>query len=252
MKKVAIIQARMNSTRLPGKVLRKINGVTILGFQVNRIKKSKLIDQLLIATSTSKSDDVIADFCMDNEITCFRGSEDDVLDRYYNCAKEYDAEIVIRFCSDNPLIDPIVIDKVIQFYIDSGVDYASNGTPPEKTTFPDGADLEVFSMTALEKTHKNTTDLHDREHVTFHMWKYDNGYSLAQYHQKVNQSEYRFTLDYPEDFEVVEFIITELFKRNSFGNLEEIVEILKLNPEIKKKNAHYYYGIGWKNRSQVK
>ena len=243
--KVAIIQARMGSTRLPGKVLRKINNVPLLKFQIDRINQSKLINQTIVATSNAENDNLIVEFCKANGIVCFRGSEDDVLDRYYRCAKKYKADIIIRFGADNPLIDPIIIDKVIQFYQDSEVDYASNGIPPETNRYPDGSDLEVFSMETLERTHLEADDLHDREHVTFYIWKYNNGFSTAQLHHEQDLSEYRFTLDYPEDLEVVEYVIKELNKRNSFGHLNEIIEIIESNSKIKKKNAHYYYGIGW-------
>ena len=112
--KVAIIQARMGSTRLPGKVLRKVNTVPLLKFQLDRINQALLIDQTIVATSNSENDNLIVEFCKANGIACFRGSEDDVLDRYYRCAKKYKADIIIRFGADNPLIDPIIIDKVIQ------------------------------------------------------------------------------------------------------------------------------------------
>ena len=249
--KVAIIQARMGSTRLPRKVLRKIDNVPLLKFQIDRINQSKLIDKIIVATSNSKNDDIIAKFCKVNGVVCFRGSEDNVLDRYYKCAKKYKADIIIRICADNPLIDPIIIDKVIQFYHDSEVDYVANGIPPETNRYPDGSDLEVFSMKALERTYLEANDPHDQEHVTFYIWKYNNGFSTAQLYHEHDWSEYRFTVDYPDDFEVVEYVIQELNKRNSFGHLNEIVEIIESNPEIKKKNSHYYYGIGWEQRKKV-
>ena len=245
MNKVAIIQARMSSSRLPGKVLREVDGKPLIEYQIERVKKAELIDQIVIATSLSEKDDEISKFCEKARLECFRGSKDDVLDRYYKCAKQYNVDIVIRLCADNPLVDPHTIDSVIQFYMESKVDYVSNGCPPETTTFPDGADLEVFSIEALARAHREAGDPHDQEHVTFYIWKYNNGFLTAQLHREPNWSEYRFTVDYPEDFEVVEYVIRELKKRHSFGHLEEIVEIIESNPTIKKKNAHYYYGIGW-------
>lgn len=245
MNKVAIIQARMSSSRLPGKVLREVDGKPLIEYQIQRVKKAMLIDQIVIATSLSKTDDEIANFCDKVRLECFRGSENDVLDRYYQCAIQYGADVVIRLCADNPLVDPHTIDRIIQFFMESKVAYVSNGCPPETTTFPDGSDLEVFSMKALERAHREAIDLHDREHVTFYIWKYNNGFLTAQLHQEVNWSEYRYTVDYEEDFELVKYVISELTKRHSFGHLEEIVEIIESNPAIKKKNAHYYYGIGW-------
>ncbi|MBN4080847.1 glycosyltransferase family protein [Caldithrix abyssi] len=245
MNKVGIIQARMGSIRLPGKVLKKIDGDPLLKIQIDRIKRANLIDHLIVATSKSKSDDPIADFCEQNKIEYFRGSENDVLSRYYECAKCYNADIIIRLCADNPLIDPQTIDNMIQFFLENNADYASNGVPPENTRFPDGSDLEVFSMKSLEKAHFEAEDSHDREHVTFYMWKYNNGFKTFQLSQKDDWSNYRYTMDYPEDFEVIEYVVRELNGRNSFGHLPEIVEIIESNSQIKKKNAHYYYGIGW-------
>lgn len=245
MYKVAIIQARMSSSRLPGKVLRQVEGKPLIEYQIERVKKANLIDKIVIATTLSEADMCIYDFCKEVGVECFRGSENDVLDRYYKCAMQYGADVVIRLCADNPLVDPHTIDSVIQFYMESKVDYVSNGCPPETTTFPDGADLEVFSIEALARAHREATDRLDREHVTFYIWKYGNGFSTAQLQQELDWSKYRFTVDYPEDFEVVEYVIKELNKRGSFGHLAEIVEIIKSNPTIKKRNAHYYYGIGW-------
>ena len=250
MNKIAIIQARMSSSRLPGKVLRKIDGKPLIEYQIQRSKKAKLLDEIVIATSLSTTDDEIFDFCENYQVECFRGSEDNVLDRYYRCAKKYNADIVIRLCADNPLVDPNTIDSLIQFFMESKVDYVSNGCPPETTTFPDGADLEVFSMKALGRAHREAVDLHDREHVTFYIWKYNNGFLTDQLHQEVDLSEYRYTVDYEEDFELVKYVIFELKKRHSFGNLEEIVEIIESNPTIKKKNSHYYYGIGWEQKNK--
>lgn len=249
MKKVAIIQARMGSTRLPGKVLKEVNNTSLLKYQIDRIKHATVIDQLVIATSKSEKDDVIVKFCRAHDIECFRGSEDDVLERYYECAKQYDADIIIRISADCPLIDPQIIDKVIQFYQESKVDYVSNDVPPETRKGPTGSHVEVFSMKALDRAFREAVDLNDREHVTFYFWKYDHGFSTAQLLQECDWSEYRFTVDYPEDFEVVKYVIEELGKRNSFGHLNEIVEIIRSNPEIKKKNAHYYYGIGWEKNA---
>lgn len=245
MNKVAIIQARMSSARLPGKVLREINGEPLLAYQIRRARRAKLIDTLVVATSLSNTDDEISDFCRKFQIECFRGSKNDVLNRYYRCAKKYNADIVIRLCADNPLVDPVTIDELIQFYMTSKVDYASNGCPPETTTFPDGADLEVFSMEALKRAHLEASSSHDREHVTFYLWKYGNGFSTAQFTSQNDWSEYRYTVDYPEDFEVVRFVIKELSRRQSFGHLEEIVRIIEQNPRIKEINSSYYFGIGW-------
>lgn len=244
---VGIIQARMGSARLPGKILKKVNGVALLGYQVGRVRKSRLLDKIVVATSVLDKDDVVEEFCKKNNIECFRGSEDDVLSRYYECAQKYNADIVVRLTADCPLSDPKITDDTIKFYIDTKVDYVANTVPPETSKYPDGFDVEVFSMKALKKAYEEASNPHDREHVTFYFWKYNNGFKTAQLYNSKNYSKYRLTVDYPEDFEVVEFVIKELKKRKSFGHIDEIIEILDTNPVIKTKNSKYYSGIGWKN-----
>jgi len=243
---IAIIQARMRATRFPGKVLKIVEGIPLLGYQINRIKHTHLIDRIVVATSVISEDDQIAAFCEKNNVECFRGSENDVLSRYYDCAKKYKAEAIVRLTADCPFSDPKVIDDTIMLYQRLGVDYAADTIPPESSKFPDGFDVEVFSMPALERANQEAKDLYDREHVTFYFWKYDNGFKTAQLGHNKDYSKYRLTLDYPEDFEVIKFVIQELEKKNCFGSMVEIIEILDSNPEIKSKNSQYYFGIGWK------
>lgn len=241
---IAIIQARMGSTRLPGKVLMKINGVPLLELMLSRVKKSELLNKIVIATSTDSKDDKIVNFCKKHNYEYFRGSENDVLSRYYKCAKLFNVDVIVRLTADCPLIDPVIIDDVVKLYTKSAVDYAANTVPPEKSRYPDGSDVEVFSFEALEKGFFRAKKDSEREHVTHYFWRSDNGFKIAQLSQKNDWSKYRFTLDYPEDFEVIKFIIEELDRRNSFGLLSEIIEIIEGNPEIKEKNSKYYFGIG--------
>jgi len=242
---LAIIQARMGSTRLPGKVLMKVNGRPLLAYQLDRISKSKKLDKVIVATSTLERDNAIENFCKDYGVDCYRGSENDVMSRYYECAKKYNPDTVVRMTADCPLIDPSIIDKVIQKFKEDKVDYCANTVPPEASKFPDGSDVELFSMKALTKAYNETTDAHLREHVTFQFWQTDE-YKSTQYIGDKDYSKYRITVDYPEDFEVVEFIFNELENRKSFGNLDEIIEILESNEEIKNKNRQYYFGQGWR------
>lgn len=241
---IAIIQARMGSTRLPGKVLMEVNGKPLLAYQLDRALKSKKLDKVIVATSTLEKDDSIEKFCTDYNIDCFRGSENDVMSRYYECAKRYNPDAVVRMTADCPLIDPEIIDVVVQKYEDDNVEYCANTVPPETSKFPDGSDIEVFSMKALEKSNKSVQDEHRREHVTFQFWQDDN-YSSSQYMQEKDWSKYRITVDYPEDFEVVEFILNELKNKKIFGSLDEIINIIDNNLEIKEKNSQYFFGQGW-------
>lgn len=242
----AIIQARMGSTRLPGKILKTVEGVPLLKYQIDRVGKSRLINKIIVATSTSEEDDVVEKFCTENDIECFRGSEHDCLDRYYHCAIKCHADIIVRLTSDCPLSDPQIIDCTINLYLATGVDYAANTIPPETSTYPDGCDVEVFSMESLARAFLEVQDPHDREHVTFFFWKYQQGFKTAQLKYGKDYSRYRFTVDYPEDFTVVEYIFKELKKRKKIGHLEELIEIIDSSPEMKSKNAHYYAGIGWR------
>jgi len=241
---IAIIQARMGSTRLPGKVLKIIDGRPMLSYLLDRVLKSTKIDKVIIATSILEIDNPIEDYCKEYGVDCFRGSENDVLSRYYECAKQYNADVIVRLTGDCPLADPHVIDNVIKMFECNNVDYCANTVPVDTSTFPDGSDVEVFSMIALEKAFFEVEDPHSREHVTFQFWQTDN-YKSKQFVANNDYSKYRITVDYPEDFEVISFILTELKTRESFGFLDEIIEILDGNETIKNKNGQYYFGIGW-------
>ena len=243
---VAIIQARMGSTRLPGKVMKEVDRVPLLKYQLDRVKMSDRLDKVVIATTNSNKDDIIVDFCRKNGIEYFRGSEDDVLGRFYKCAKEYKADIIVRLTADCPLSDPKVIDDTIELFISEKADYTANTAPPETRKYPDGSDVEVFGMEALERANAECKDLSDREHVTFYFWRYDNGFKTCQLGGDRDFSNYRLTVDYPEDVEVIDFIIKELKKKNTFGHLKEIIDILEANPEVKVKNSRYCFGMGWK------
>jgi spore coat polysaccharide biosynthesis protein SpsF len=235
----------MGATRLPGKVLKEIDGKPLLQYQLERVGQVKKLDKIIVATSSLKQDDFIADFCGQHGYLCFRGSENDVLNRYYECAVMHGAKIIVRLTADCPFSDPKVIDATIQLFLDKNVDYAANTAPPESSCYPDGSDVEVFSISALERANFQASEPADREHVTFFFWKGKHGFKTAQLTRKENWSGYRFTVDYPEDYEVAKLIFNELKKRETFGHIEEIIEILNENQEIRGKNSQYYFGIGW-------
>ena len=242
----AIIQARMGATRLPGKVLKILNNKSLLEFQLERIKLSERIQEIIVATTNESADDEIASLCNRRGIKVFRGSQNDVLSRYYHCAKENNASTIVRLTADCPLIDPKVIDAVIDLYFSKKVDYAANTVPPETSYWPDGSDVEVFSFQALKKANEETTDISFREHVTFYFWKDTNKFSSVQLDNKQDWSNYRFTLDYPEDYEVIKLINDELLRKKLFGHIDQIIDILVSKPEIAEINKAFYFGIGWK------
>lgn len=245
----AIIQARLGAERLPGKVLMKLGHSNILDFQLKRIKKAKRLNEIIVATTEEKQDDKIVEFCEENRIKFYRGSTKDVLSRYYHCAKLFKVDTIVRLTADCPFIDPSIIDKVIDIFFEERADFSSNTVPPETSSWPDGSDVEVFSFKNLEIAYKNSVDLNEREHVTFYFWKNKtNNFSNIQLENDQDWSKYRFTLDYPKDFEVIKKIYLELKKNNQFGYVKDVIDILKNNPEIRELNKDYHFGIGWDNK----
>jgi len=241
-----IVQARMGSTRLPGKVLKKLGDHALLDFQISRIKEAKNIDSIVVATTVEDVDDEIENFCNEKGISCFRGSEHDVLSRYYECAKEFNFETIVRLTADCPLIDPVVIDKAVTLFFAEKVDYSSNTVPPETSFWPDGSDVEVFSFAALEQANRDAIKPEEREHVTFFFWKDKaNGFKIAQLQNFEDWSKYRFTVDYPEDYEVLHLIYDEIKLRQVYGHVGEIINVLNDRQDIRIINRDYYFGVGW-------
>ncbi|HHV73352.1 MAG TPA: NTP transferase domain-containing protein [Thermoanaerobacterium sp.] len=239
MKKAAIIQARMGSTRLPGKVMKIIMGKPIIEHVVNRVKASKEIDDIIIATTTNKEDDIIIEKAKKLNVKYFRGSENDVLSRYYHAAKENNADIVIRITSDCPLIDPKIIDKIIRTFIETSkkekIDYLSNTI---ERTYPRGLDVEVFNFETLEKVFKEADKSYQREHVTPYIYENPEIFKIKQIKDNVDYSNYRWTLDTIEDFKVIEIIYENLYKENELFYMEDILKFQKEHHEISKINEN--------------
>ncbi|MGJ9459586.1 cytidylyltransferase domain-containing protein [Oceanobacillus sp. CF4.6] len=237
MKVVAIIQARMGSTRLPGKILKKVLDKPLLEYQIERVKRSKLIDEIVIATTTNEIEQPIVDFCNEFSILYYRGSEDDVLSRYFEAAKEYSADVVVRLTSDCPIIDPAVIDSVIGYYKNnnSDYDYVSNTL---KRTYPRGYDTEVFSFRTLENAYINAREIFEREHVTPYIYQQTNLFRIDQVLNESDNSNCRFTVDTKEDFLLIEKILTSLYKVNNTFSHNDVMELLDKNKEWQKINAN--------------
>ena len=241
-----IIQARTGSSRLPRKVLEMLGEKTVLEYLIERVRLSKKVDQIIIATTDNQKDIEIVNLCKKINIKCFIGHEKNVLKRYYDCAVKYNASVIVRVTSDCPFIDPELIDKMLNNYLKSECDYMSNTTPPELSFWPDGTDIEIFSFDALKKTFMECNNDKEKEHVTFYMWKNNNtNFKIASYKITENFSKFRFTIDYDEDLLVAQAITNYLEKNKLRGSVDEIVSFLRENPEIYKINNKYYPGIGW-------
>lgn len=201
---LAILQARMSSTRLPGKVAMDANGIPMLAYEVGRILQSKKIDQLVVATSSNPEDDAVEQIALKSGVECFRGDLNNVLDRFYQCAKKFQASHIVRLTGDCPIIDPRVIDEVISLHISSSADYTTNGI---KRTFPDGLDVEVMSFQSLQKTHTNAKLQSELEHVTPYIYTHPEEFKIEHYCNDTDYSHIRWTLDYLQDYELLRKII---------------------------------------------
>lgn len=239
---IAVIQARISSTRLPGKILKKIEGKTILEHVINRVKAAKNLDDVIVATTVKKEDLEIVKLCAGLGISVFCGSEDDVLDRYYQTARLFKANHIVRITSDCPLIDFKIIDDVTDLYFKEKVDYVSN-TIPE--TFPDGEDVEVFSLKVLKTAWKNAKMSSEREHVTPYIKNNPNIFKIVNLKFNINLNNKRWTIDEPEDFEFIKIIYKNLYSEDSLFGMRKILNFLKKHPEIEKINKNIIRNEGY-------
>lgn len=238
MKTIAIIQARVGSTRLPGKVLMNLNGISVLEQVINRVKKAKNIEEVIVATSIQKENLPLVKICAENNIRVFVGSEDDVLDRYYQVAFLLKAQNIVRITADCPLIDPEIIDDVINLHYIQKADYTSNVNPP---TFPDGLDVECFTFESLEFAWKNAKLLSEREHVTVYI-RNNNFFSKHNLVHSSDLSNKRWTLDEKEDYVFISYVYSEL--GNVFG-MKNVLELLENNSDIEKINNMFIRNEGY-------
>jgi len=234
-----IIQARMGSTRLPGKVMLEILGKPVLWHVINRVSRAKLISGVIVATTTKKEDDVIADFCKKNGIPVYRGSEDDVLDRYYQCAKQYNIRDIVRITADCPLHDPNIIDLVIKEYLKGGYDYVSNTI---QYTFPEGVDVEVFSFKVLEEAWRHAKLPSEREHVTTYILKNEK-FKKKNVTASKKYPLYHLSLDRPEDYIFITKIYEGIGKEMFY--LEDVIRYLEEHPDLIKINQHVKINEGY-------
>ena len=235
-----IIQARMGSSRLPGKVLMKSgNGKSLLYYVINQLRYCSKVKNLVIATTTNQEDDEIEKFADNNSVNVFRGKDKDVLDRYFQCAKKYSFSTIVRITADCPLIDPQIVDKVIEQFFSGNYDFATNTL---MRTFPIGTDVEVFSFSALNRAWENTQLPSEREHVTPYLRKEEN-FKIINVENDKNISNLRLTVDRIEDFELIKQILNNI-SINPI-HLEDVLELFSRKPELIEINKHINHNEGF-------
>lgn len=231
----AIIQARMSSTRLPGKIMKDIEGEPMLWRVIERVKAAKNTQDIIIATTENEADRQVIEFAQKRGINVFAGSESDVLDRYYQAARFFgNPEVIIRVTSDCPLIDPEIIDKTIEFFLKNDFDYASTGRI--QSTFPDGLDTEVFKLSALERAWREAKLLSEREHVTPYIWKNPRLFKVGELKNEKDLSHLRWTVDEERDLEFVRAVFQNLYRSDKIFHLNDVLDFLERNPEVAEKN----------------
>jgi spore coat polysaccharide biosynthesis protein SpsF (cytidylyltransferase family) len=237
----AIVQARMSSTRLPGKVLQPIIGKPMLSLQLERISRSRLITHICVATSTDSSDDAIADLCRDLDIDYFRGSLSDVLDRFYQASQKYTSDLLVRLTGDCPLCDPEVIDTVTERALSGPFDYVSNCL---RRTYPVGLDTEVFTPEALETVHREARLPSEREHVTPYIYNHPEKFLTGNVACDRDLSHHRWTVDEPDDLTFVAQVFEHLYHANANFNTRDILQLLTRKPDLATINYHIVSGRG--------
>src|SRR5579864_622730 len=232
MKVTAIVQARMGSTRLPGKVLMNLGSVTVLGRVVQRLQRAALIHECVVATTAALADDAIVDECQRLNVPVFRGSEHDVLDRYLQAARHFGSDAIVRITSDCPLIDPEVVDNVVRGLTEQRAEFACNVLT---RTYPRGLDVEAFTIEALEKAWRDSNQPHQREHVTPLFYERIQIFRVASVHEKQDFSHYRWTLDTPDDLRLIREIYSH-FYNDHFG-WRDVIALMERLPELPAINA---------------
>lgn len=237
LKVVVIIQARMASTRLPGKSLAQVLGRPLLYYVTERLKHLTHPVKVVVATSEEESDDPIEAWCRDHHILCFRGSHEDVLDRYVKAARRFSADVIVRITGDCPLIDPNVVDQAIGQFLEHypDYDYLSNTV---QRTFPRGLDVEVFKRSALEKAHEEAFHTEEREHVTPYIWRQPEVFSLGTLYYKEDLSPHRWTVDTEEDFALITKLLEAAWPKNPAFAFQELLPLIEAHPEWEAINAH--------------
>jgi spore coat polysaccharide biosynthesis protein SpsF len=234
---VATIEARMTSNRFPGKVLQPLGGMPALEFMIRRIQKSRLVGQVVVACTINRDDDPIEALCRKIGCGCHRGSEDDVLKRVLDAATEYRADLIVELTGDCPFIDPQVIDQVIGLYLEAGVDYASNVV---ERSYPDGFDVQVFSIDGLRKADTLTKDPIDRIHVSSYFYRTEGVFTrkTLKAPAELDWPELGLTLDEPDDYRMLCAVADALGKKFDEFTVQDVVKLLRQRPDLLEINSH--------------
>ncbi len=241
----AIIQARVGSTRLPNKIFADISGKPLIFHVINRLKQSKKIDHLVIATTHNPLDNAVESWAIQNKIDCFRGDEENVLSRFYYAAKKFKANIIVRITADDPFKDYEIIDKVIEKLINENLSFAYNNKP---ATFPEGLDTEVFTFEALEKAFNESTDSFEKEHVTQYFYRNPSLFKQQNILNEKNLSYLRWTIDDERDLEMAKTVYDNLFHKNNVFLTNEILQLIDKHPEISTINQNVERSEMYKNK----
>ena len=237
---ISIIQARMSSSRLPGKVLMPLADKPVLWHVVDRIRACKTISEVVVATSKDQTDDAIEMWCQSVDVSCYRGSLNDVLDRYYQAAKLHKADVVVRITADCPAVDHSIVDEVVQAYLIGEYEYY--GLAGE---FPDGLDCTVFSFTALERAWQEATLPSEREHVGPYIEKHPEIFKIGALKKFTGLSHCRWTLDEPRDYEFLTAVFSRLYRKDSPFLAHELLALLENEPELMLLNGHIVRNEGY-------
>ena len=229
-----IVQARMNSSRLPRKVLKIVLGKTLLEYQLERLNRVVNVDKIIVATTDQSIDDSIVELCDRLSTPTYRGSESDVLRRYAEAAQMYGSSTIVRITSDCPLIDPALIDRTIDFYKESTFDYVST----DNDVYPRGMNVEVFSKTMLDIANNKALKSADREHVTPYFYQHPELFSIGTYTEAIQASQYRLTVDTPEDFQLIQVLLENIYPENNTFSLNDILAYLQEHPQLIDINKH--------------
>lgn len=234
---IAIIQARMGSARLPGKVLMNIGKKPVLHWVIERVKRAKLIDKVIVATSNKEKDDVIEKLCKKLGTGCFRGSEEDVLARFYEAAKVQKADIIVRITADAPFVDPLIIDKIIKIHFKNKNDYTANDT---ENSYSRGMDVEVFNFESLEKANFNAKKTYQREHITPFIYEHPEIFKIeiSKAEGILKRPRFRLCVDTKEDLQLIRKIYKALSESKEEINIYNIIQLLDSNPKLAEINAN--------------